>query len=234
MAPQMAPAYVCVACLMRSVTQAIFSFILHNVFCLYFVSHQLFRSYRLFFLFLFSRSKCEANVALLTEKKKTHFLTRANGAIVLSPWPRAIQTLLMSYAASNQSDKSCFCVRYQRARLQHFINMQPSGAHCSGSTAVPARPRMRDWKSFRWVLNNVTQIETLGPGGLRPPSFSSRMVTSNEKRRWSRPFNRPWVTVCRSTGEERRSEMHERVKASVTKREASVLLKKQKNTYKLY
>lgn len=37
-----------------------------------------------FFLFLYTRSKCEANVALLTEKK-THFLTRANGAIVLSP-----------------------------------------------------------------------------------------------------------------------------------------------------
>lgn len=53
MAPQMAPAYVCVACLMRSVTQAIFSFILHNVFCLYFVSHQLFRSYRLFFFYFF-------------------------------------------------------------------------------------------------------------------------------------------------------------------------------------
>lgn len=231
MAAQMAPAYACVACLMRSVTQAIFSFILHDVFCLYFVSHQLFRSCRLFLLFLFSRSKCEANVALLTGKKKTHFLTHANGAIVLSAWPRAIQTLLMSYAASNQSDKSCFCVRYQRARLQHFINMQPSGAHCSGSTAGPARPRMRDWKSFRWVLNNVTQIETLGPGGLRPPSFSSQMVTSNEKRRWSRPFNGPRVTVGRSIGEERRSEMHKRVNASVSNCKASVLLKKKKKKH---
>lgn len=76
---------------------------------------------------------------------------------------------LMSYAASNQSDKSCFCVCYQRARLQHFINMQPNGACCSGITAVPARSSMRDWMGFSWLLNNVTQIEMVGPGGLWLP-----------------------------------------------------------------
>lgn len=67
---------------------------------------------------------------------------------------------LMSYAASTQSDKSGFCVCYQRARLQHSINMQPSGTCCSEAQLFLRAPQWEIewglagfstmWHKLRW------------------------------------------------------------------------------------
>lgn len=83
-------------------------------------------------------------------------------------------------------------------RLQHFINAQPSGARCPGSTAVPARSSMRDWMGFSPLLNNVTQIEMVGPGGLQLPhshlQWSHVMKSGDE----AVPEAGRGVTVCLS------------------------------------
>lgn len=124
-------AYVCVyvAGLMRSLTQAIFSFIPNSVCCFCFVSRQLFFSlflfscFVLFFVLFFwgAWSKCAANVALLTVKP--HFLIRASGAIVLSPWLRATQTFtheLCSYKSIRQIMFLCLLSAGQAATFhQH-------------------------------------------------------------------------------------------------------------------
>lgn len=119
------------------------------------------------FFYFFAWSKCEANVALLTEKPQ--FLIRASGAIVLSRRRRAMQTFTHELCSFNSIRQIGFLCLLSAGQAATFHQHAAERHLLLGSTAVPARSSMRDWMGFSWLLNNVTQIEMVGPGELSLP-----------------------------------------------------------------